>query len=265
MWYPSGHSMTFLTVGLEALTLRGEDDLTHIALYRSLKHMLRADGVSFRVPGPGSPHAFWDRALFLNLTYWDAAAPADVLVDPSLDADVLAHVAWHHAARKALGGPASADGLFLGEAVASAFDLYLIGRTLGRGGEFLESQVPAMAAVAEGAGMGEEAFEALLAGVADDPERAFEDLRALLFDAATGLVAARDVDAAGEVLEALEGRRFVSLLHHFELSNWVLFARAYASGALGPDPAVRSVDAVLRAVPVSLDWLAAHWLPEDPG
>jgi hypothetical protein len=122
--------MTLLTVGLDALTLRGERDLAHIALYRSLKRMLVDDGVRFRVPGPRSPHGFWDRALFLNLTYWDARDPRDVLVDASLDADVLAHVAWHHAARKALGGPVSADALFLGESVASAFDLYLVGRTL---------------------------------------------------------------------------------------------------------------------------------------
>jgi len=257
--------MTLQTVGLEALTLRGEADLTHIALYRSLKRMLQVDGVAFRVPAPGSPHGFWDRALFLNLTYWDAVAPRDVLLDASLDADVLAHIAWHHAARKALGGPTSADALFLGEAVASAFDLYLVGRTLARGGEFLESQVPAMAAVAEQAGLDEDAFEALLAEVADDPERAFEDLRALLFDATTGLVAAADVDAAAAVLAALDGRRFAPLLHHFELSNWVLFARAYTPTALAPDPAVRAVDAALRAAPVSLDWLASRWLPEDPG
>ena len=257
--------MTLLTVGLDALTLRGERDLAHIALYRSLKRMLVDDGVRFRVPGPRSPHGFWDRALFLNLTYWDARDPRDVLVDASLDADVLAHVAWHHAARKALGGPVSADALFLGESVASAFDLYLVGRTLARGGDFLESQVPAMAAVAEGAGMPEEDFEALLQSVADDPERAFEDLRALLFDATTGLVAARGVDEAAAVLEALEGRRFAALLHHFELSNWVLFARAYAADALAPDPAVRAVDAALRAAPASLDWLGQRWLPADPG
>jgi hypothetical protein len=117
-----------------------------------------------------------------------------------------------------------------------------------------------MAEVAEAAGLDEEGFEALIEGIAADPDRAFEDLRALLFDVATALVGCPGPDAAAAVLERFDEHRFGALLHHYELSNWVLYARAYAPGALGPDPAVRAIDAALRAAPVALDWLQKEWL-----
>ncbi len=256
--------MSLQTLGLDDLTIRDEKSLRHIGLYDSLKRLLRDDGVQFRVPTRGSHHARWDRVLFLNLTFWDASSPRDVLVDASIDADVLAHVAWHHAARKALipeGGAASADALFLGEAIASAFDLYLIGRTLGREAEVLETQVPAMCDVLEGAGLTEAEREALFTSVAADPDRAFEDLRALLFDVTTTLAGCPDVDAAAAALEGFATRRFAPMLHHYELSNWILYARAYAARDRGVDARVRSVDRALREAPVALDWLEARWLP----
>ena len=66
-------------------------------------------------------------------------------------ADVVAHAAWHYLAARALapaaGRSLSVDALFLGEAIASAFDVYLVGRLLGHAprSTFLETQVPAMA------------------------------------------------------------------------------------------------------------------------
>lgn len=255
-------------MSLRALTLRDltVDDarsLRGVALYGALRQALLDDGFLFRVPAKGAIP--WRRALFLNLTYWSAAEPADVLTEARIPADVVCHAAWHHVARKHFpAGPLSADAMFLGEAVASAFDLYLVGRLLRHvpDAEFLETQVPAMTDVALEAGLDEAEVEALFEAAADDPERAFEDLRALLFDAATSLVAATDVDDAAARLEALATRRYAPLLHHFELSNWVLFARAYAPGRLGPDPAIRALDASLREAPDALAWLAARWLPD---
>jgi len=221
---------------------------------------LRRDDYRFKVPDGG---ATWNQVVFLNLTFWDPAAQGDVLADASLPADAVAHVAWHHVARRALGpSSSSADGLLFAEAIASAFDLYLVGRLLGHASEsqFLDTQVPAMAEVADAAGLPEDRFEALLQAVSADPERAFEDLRALLFDAATALVACASVESAAAALVRFEGHRFAALLHHYELSNWILFARAYAPSALAPDPAVRAVDAALRAAPVALEWLEREWL-----
>ncbi len=259
----------FRSLTINELTIDDERSFRHIALYGDLKQALLRSGYRFRVAPAGSASSRWDRALFLNLTFWDASEAGDVLVDDHIAADVVAHVAWHDLARRAVaatGDAASsrvtADSLFLGESIASAFDLYLVGRLLGHSpdAEFLQTQVPSMADAAEAAGLPEEGFEALLATIAADPDRAFEDLRELLFDAASALVVCRGLDAAAAALDSFEGHRFAPLLHHYELSNWILYARAYAAPALAPDPSVRAIDAELRGASVALDWLEAHWV-----
>jgi hypothetical protein len=258
----------FKTLGLEDLHIEDERAFRHVGLFDGLKQALRRDGYKFRVPERDA--ASWDRVVFLNLTFWDGGEQGDVLRVPAIPADVVCHVAWHHLGRRALakaGAGNGADAMFLGEAIASAFDVYLIGRLLGHSpdAQFLETQVPAMAEVAEAAGLGEEGFEALLGDISADPERAFEDLRQLLFDVGTALTTCAGVDAASAALERFDGHRFMPLLHHFEMSNWVLYARAYAPAALAPDPAVRAIDAALRAAPVSLDWLERHWVDAAEG
>jgi len=262
----------FETATIDDLAIDDERSFRHVALYADLKEVLRRARYAFRVLSPGTSSRDaprWDRALFLNLTFWGAGDGGDVLMERRVPADVVAHVAWHHLAARALeAGPCaklSADALFLGEAIASAFDVYLVGRLLGHAprSTFLETQVPAMAEAADAAGLDEDGFERLLEEIAEDPDRAFEDLRALLFDAATSLVACRGAGDALAALDRLEDRRFAPLLHRHELSNWILYARAYAGDALAPDPRVRDVDRALRdqgAAGAALEWLDATWV-----
>ena len=263
--------MRFRSLPLSQLTIDDERSFRHVGLYADLKQVLLDSEYRFRVPAEEHSPS-WDRALFLNLTFWESDAPGgDVLVDTRLAADVVAHAAWHHLARRALsrGGGLSSHGLLLGEAIASAFDLYLVGRLLGHApdSEFLATQVPAMAEVCSAAGVAETNFEAMLEAVAADPERAFEDLRALLYDATTSLLGCNSVEAAAAALEPLDEHRFAPLLHHYELSNWILAARVAAANAQPThddqeDPAAR-VDRALRIAPVALDWLERAWLRGD--
>jgi hypothetical protein len=255
---------TFRERTIDELTIDDEPSFRHVGLYADLKLVLRRAGYKFRVL-PDAMFGRWDRALFLNLTFWGANDGGDILTEDRLPADVVAHAAWHHLAARALGGgegALSADAMFFGEAIASAFDVYLVGRLLGHAprSSFLASQVPAMAESAEAAGMTEAEFDALLQGIASDPERAFEELRQLLFDATTTLVACAGVQDAMVELARFDTHRFGALLHHYELSNWVLYARAYAKAGLEPDPRVRGVDRELRQAPVALDWLSSSWV-----
>jgi hypothetical protein len=250
-------------LGLSDLTIEDERSFRHVGLYGELAAVLRHADYRFRVL-PEASGASWDRAVFLNLTFWDASGGGDVLVEPSVPADVVAHVAWHYLAHRALvpkGAIPSAEALFLGEAIASAFDIYLVGRLLGHAPEssFLETQVPAMADCAEAAGVPPEAFDALLATVADAPERAFEALRKLLFDATCTLFRATNLEDAHDALVKFTDRPLGCLLHRHELSNWVLYAKAYASRG-EPDAHAIAVDHELASAPVSLDWLTKRWI-----
>ncbi|HEY3745623.1 MAG TPA: hypothetical protein VGL17_05240 [Gemmatimonadaceae bacterium] len=248
---------------LDELRIEDEPSFRHIELYADLKETLRRDGYSFRIL-PETSAAGWDRALFLNLTFWGANEGGDVLVDETIPADVVAHVAWHRLATKALtpslGARSSVEALFLGEAIASAFDLYLVGRLLGHApsSSFLATQVPAMAEVAESAGLDEDDFAKLLQGVADNPEAAFASLRELLSDVTGALFASEHAEGALDVLERIGSHRFGSLLHRYELANWILYARAY--GSHQPAPNVRAVDRALREAKDPLEWLTAAWV-----
>jgi hypothetical protein len=223
-------------------------------------------------PSAAGQSANWDRALLLNLTFWRPEDGGDLLVDETIPADVVAHVAWHHLASAALapqpGDRPSVQALFMGEAIASAFDVYLVGRLLGHAPDssFLETQVPAMKETAEAAGVAEDEFEALLRTVADGPERAFAELRALLFDATNAVYASRNAAEAWTALARLDGHRFAPLLHRYELSNWVLYARAYGAGGdreTKVDAATRALDATLRQQSDPLEWLSAHWIRRE--
>jgi hypothetical protein len=257
--------MPLRTVSLDELVIDDEASFASIPLYPRLKAALRRSGHRFLLPAGGAP-ASWDRVLFLNLTYWNGEEGADVLVDEHLAADVVTHIAWHHVVgervKEAGGVGRSATAMLFGESIASAFDLHVLGRLWREapGSEFVTTQVPIMSEAAQEAGMTDDDFATLMTNLAEDPDRAFEDLRGLLFDASTALVACRDAVEAEAALERFAGHRFAALLHHFQLSNWILYARAYAAPSPAADALVRGFDATLRQAPVSLTWLADHWL-----
>jgi hypothetical protein len=247
------------TALLTDLEIRDERDLRHLPLYARLKQRLIDDRYPFALAAADGDTEDWARVLFLNLTYWRTSEGRDVLAEPALAADVVAHVAWHHTIGRALDDgtePPSVDALVFAEAVASAFDVYLLGQVMGRTRRsgFADTAVPAITEVALGAGLSEEEVDALFASVVDDPEAAFASLRALLFDVTTALVRCATADDAVVVFDAVRDHPFMPVLHHYELSNWVLHARVYG-GAREPDPRVRALDADLRASPHPLDWL----------
>jgi len=279
------------SVALDELTIEDEGSLGHVALYAQLKQALSRSGHRFLIPVDGT-RITWDRVLFLNLTYWGgrAEAPptagggadpdpgpadqpdlngADVLCSDHIAADEVGHVAWHHVVGRELAslavdpsGPTSAEALFFAESIASAFDLYLVGRLLrdAPDSDFITTQVPLMAERAYEAGLSKGAFARLLEDVWRDPVRAFEDMRELLLDVANVLMACRGAVEAQGALTRFAGHRFEPLLHHFEISNWILHARAYGARSSAPDAVVARLDALLRAAPTALGWLADHWV-----
>lgn len=258
--------MALRTVSLDELTIDDERSLAGVALYARLKRALTKGGHRFHVPDARTSVS-WDRALFLNLTYWSATEGADVLQEPRIAADVVAHAAWHHVANDRLArltgqSRPCVEAMLLSESIASAFDLYLVGRLLVShpDSEFVTSQVPIMAECAEVAGLSDAGFEALMESVADDPERAFGELRALLYDASVALFACGDGPSAQRVLEGFEAHRFAALLHHYQLSNWILYGRAYGAPNAEASRAVGAVHEALKSAPDAIAWLDREWL-----
>jgi hypothetical protein len=257
---------------IDELEVEDERSFRSVAMYADLEEILRLEKYTFRVL-PKSHAGRADRALLLNLTFWDATSGGDVLASARIDADVVAHVAWHHLASRAFapkrGEGLSVEALFLGEAIASAFDVYLVGRLLRDAprSKFLETQVVAMAEATNAAGLGRRDFERLLHCMVANPERAFADLRALLSDATAALFACGGAEEAHAALAAFDGHRFSALLHRYELSNWVLYARAYDTDHAETPRArarsserTRAVDRGLRDEKAPLAWLAARWI-----
>jgi hypothetical protein len=255
---------------LDELTIDDEPSFKGVAIYQRLKEVLRASQHRFKVAGTGE-NASWDRVLFLNLTFWSSADDASVLCDDHIAPDEIAHTALHHVvgsalARVSASGAPSPAALLFSEAIASAIDLYFVGRLLSNApdSEFIASQVPIMAEAAAQAGLDEGGFARLLEGVTAAPERAFEDMRALLVDAGTALLGCADADAAQIALERFAGHRLAPLIHHFQLSNWILYTRAYARGVTreptSNDDAVHAFDRELRASADSLAWIESRWL-----
>jgi hypothetical protein len=118
-----------------------------------------------------------------------------------------------------------------------------------------------MSAAADAAGLAESEIEALLQAIHAEPERAFEDMRALLLDVSHALYACASVTDALAALERFGSHRFAPLLHHYQLSNWVLYARAFAKPDPEQEALAKDLDATLRSAPSSLDWLGANWVP----
>lgn len=240
---PTGYRCDMLPrLTLDDIEIEDERAYAHIAVYGSLRAYLARRAPSFAI-AEGE-----DRARLLNLAFWRPGDVAEILDEPFLAADQLAHSAWHLAVADHLGDQAQTpEGLLLAESIASAFDLYLIGRLLGRAepASILETQVPTMREAAEAAGLEAEDFGALLEGAYEAPEATFEGLRVLLFDTTRDLVAAAGADEAAAVLERRGRGPLAPILHHYELPTWILFVHAH--GRTGPSDRVVALDEALRA------------------
>jgi hypothetical protein len=239
---------------LRDLQLLDEASFRHVGLWTTLRTFVERDDQRFWV----AEGASWDHASVLNLVAWGGSA--DVLTDKAIPADVVMHAAWHRAARSALGPAAgTVAGLLVAESIASAFDVYLVGRLLGHApdSDFLATQVPRLTEAALEAGLTEEEVEELFETMAAAPEAAFAELRAVLGDVSLALARAVTPQEAHAALLLAAGRPMGAFLHHFELPAWVLYARAHGAGE---DTAGEALHQALSELPDPLGWLEEHWL-----
>src|SRR5262245_59119333 len=71
------------------LIVDDEASFSHVALYEDLHRIVARSDHRFLVLHGNVRRATWDRALFLNLTFWHAAEAREVLADEHIAADVV--------------------------------------------------------------------------------------------------------------------------------------------------------------------------------
>jgi hypothetical protein len=247
---------------LSDLNIDDERAVSRVLLYPMLKQVLIDDEVTFRVlPASGKgAAAAWQQALLLNLVHWSDGG-GDVLVSPRIPADVVCHVAWHHLASRALAPKQqrqTARAMFLAESVASAFDVYLVGQLLQQGVVLPAGLAAHVDEMTIAWGNQRTATRALNA-MANDPGAAFSSLQQLLYGVSVALFEAHSADAAHDALQSWSSHPWSSLLHHYALSTWVLYARAHGGKDAAMDRRVVAVDQQLQQ-PNRLEWLSSQWL-----
>ena len=169
--------MSMQSVPVSELTIVDEQSFETLALYRALRTRMDEAEPVFLITDPNGDEG--ERARLLNLGFWDPSSFMEVLTEPVITADQLAHNALHHCGYGALGDAArSLEGLLLVESIASAMDIYWLGRLLAEApyAEFLESQVPAISEAASGAGASS-GSSLIYCNWLENPPKAFGDLR----------------------------------------------------------------------------------------
>jgi hypothetical protein len=252
----------FETRHLDELDVHEQPALRKVPYYEELKEVLRQGRVPFRL-FPEASRARADHALLLNVVFWDAGAVDDIIERPLVGAYSIPHIAWHYLTARALApapGRLSAGGWVLGESIASAFDLFLLGHLLREdpGAPTARVIVDRLHAAVLRAGGSDDQMRSLAGGARDDPEAAFADLRELLFVGTQALLECERSDDAFAVLRQIDAQPLGCLFHAYRVADWVLQVKA--SGAKRDDEAVDRLDAELRAQRAPVAWLIDRWL-----
>lgn len=217
------------------------------------------------------PVGRWDRALLLNLTFWGATngsgarVGGDILVDRTLPADVVAHVAWHHLAAKH--GPALVRPPLGRRPLPRRGDCERLRPLPRRPAPRARSSVDFSRDPGARHGRGRGGRRSLRGGHRRLAQRRGPGSRGLLRVAAAApgptpraLLRCRSATDGLRALASFDEHPFAPLLHRYELSNWVLHARAYVADPLAADPAVEALDQALRAAPDAVEHLRAAWV-----
>lgn len=178
------------------------------------------------------------RARLVNLLAWDPSDHLEYLDNNSIEADQVLHFAMHQLAEHTWGSARAVD-LITAEALASAVDIYLLGKLAEAGEEpgFLIDTLDSWGFFYEQYA-DEDRLKQLLQNMIDDPFASFQRLTRFLIKATLPLLRLNDGTALSKHLAECEAEDFYPLLHHYNVTNWVLAVRARGLpvGQDQPDP-----------------------------
>jgi hypothetical protein len=162
-------------------------------------------------------------ARLLNLLCWDAASGTEFLDDQEMPADQAIHMAIHQVIERDLGST-TPEHMLLAETIASASDLYLLGKLAKAGEEtaFVTETMESFSFYYETYAAKAEHLETLLQAVLTSPFMAMSQVADFLFE--TGLLLFQPLSNA-EALRACTAHAFYPLIHHYNITNWIMAIR----------------------------------------
>ena len=169
----------------------------------------------------------------VDLLNWRAGARCEHIESRGIFADQAVHFAIHHVLEGVLGGR-QPQTVLLAECVASASDMYLLGKLSEAGEEtgFLSETIESYCSYYEMYAAEAEQLEHLLSAFLDDPFKTMAETAIFLFSFGTALLGPNWNRA---VLTEMTANPYYPLVHHYNLTNWILSIRAQFPGRLVDD------------------------------
>ena len=208
---------------IEALEVFEEDRFRRagIELYDLAFGFLRRTGVQFRILPQGM-----GLSRVVNHLIWQADHHLEFLDGKIIHPDQVIHVATHCLLDR-LWPEAGPERLLLAETLASATDLYLLGKLMRAGEEatFLEDTLGSFDYYFELYGSTSPPLEELLQTIHDAPFRAMMDLSDYLFRFCLPFLRGT-IDEQTLTRSVEKNQPFYPLIHHYHVTNWILNLRA---------------------------------------
>lgn len=192
--------------------------------------LLRAHRVAFVAMENGN-----GLARLVNLLFWRAGERREYVDGSALYADQVIHLALHQLVDTLVSRSHPRGSLFA-ECLASASDVYLLGKLMGGGEEtdFLRDTLASFGTYYEMYAHGEGDLERIIRQLRDDPFAAMTGLASFLEFFCLTLLESDTGEEARQKLLPLTTHRFYPLVHHYHTANWVLSLRNRFTGAAPP-------------------------------
>lgn len=160
-------------------------------------------------------------ARIINLLSWSVNDRREYLDQPEVFADQVIHFAAHQVVAEVWGAETPASMLFA-EAVASACDLYCLGKLSAAGveTEFMADTLASFADYYEQYAAEEEDYESVLERLLEGPHEAMAELAEFLYDTGAQLCRAKDEAEMAEVLIPLADEIWYPMLFHYQVVHW---------------------------------------------
>lgn len=178
-------------------------------------------------------------ARLVNLLHWDASENLEYLDGEGVLADQIIHFAVHHVMNR-FNQCNTAKGMLFAECMASAADVYLVGKLSQAGEEtdFLQDTLESFSTYYEMYAVDETHLELMLSTILEQPFKAMMDLANYLFQFGSALLGAQpDL----EKLIQLQEHFSYPLVHHYNISNWILTIRSKFPGYDDAEPDLSTI------------------------